>query len=342
MDIWPRRTRGILTLAVLLLALACADTVTAPQDEQDQESTPTATPQNPLDGFVTVSPGVRLHYLDFGGSGEPVFLLAGLGNTANVYRDFAPLLTDRYRVRALTRRGYGGSSQPSSGYDRPTLAQDIRAVLDSLDITTVHLVGHSIAGDAMTRFAIDYPNRLGKIVYLDAAYDRTDVSEAPVPEWQNPPLATAADLASRTGFRAYAATILGVTFPTEEIVATTRVGAGGEVTGLVTPPSVQAAMTAGAESPDYPSITAPAMGLYAVASSASDVFPWLSAGSTAWSDAEAWLDTVGAPTKLAQRGRFKAETPNGSVVEIDGANHYLFLSDAARVAAEVVAFLSGS
>ena len=66
-------------------------------------------------GFVTVAPGVRLHYLDFGGTGQPLVLLAGLGNTAHAYDDFAPALTDRFHVIALTRRGFGESSHPDSG-----------------------------------------------------------------------------------------------------------------------------------------------------------------------------------------------------------------------------------
>ena len=57
--------------------------------------------------------GVRLHYLDFGGTGaNRVVLLAGLGNTAHAFDDFAPALTDRFHVIALTRRGFGESSHP--------------------------------------------------------------------------------------------------------------------------------------------------------------------------------------------------------------------------------------
>src|SRR6185436_17559634 len=63
-------------------------------------------------GFITVQRGVRLHYLDFGGSGPPLLLLPGIGNTAHAYDDFAPALTDRYHVYAITRRGFGESSHP--------------------------------------------------------------------------------------------------------------------------------------------------------------------------------------------------------------------------------------
>ena len=69
--------------------------------------------------MVRVAPGVRLHYLDFGGpAGAPTILfLAGLGNTAHSFDDFAPRFTDKFHVVALTRRGFGESDHPESGYD---------------------------------------------------------------------------------------------------------------------------------------------------------------------------------------------------------------------------------
>src|SRR6185295_6620938 len=91
-------------------------------------------PAHHKSGSVVVAPGVRLHYLDFGGTGEPVVLLAGLGNTAHAYDDFAPGLTDRFHVIALTRRGFGESSHPKSGYETPRLVDDIIAVLDRLHL----------------------------------------------------------------------------------------------------------------------------------------------------------------------------------------------------------------
>ena len=58
---------------------------------------------------VTVADGVRLEVLDWGGSGRPVVLIAGGGNTAHVFDDFAPKLATHYRVYGITRRGCGAS-----------------------------------------------------------------------------------------------------------------------------------------------------------------------------------------------------------------------------------------
>src|ERR1019366_306445 len=59
--------------------------------------------------FVTVEEGVQLEVLDWGGPGRPVVLLAGSGNKAHVYDDFAPKLSDCCHVYAITRRGFGYS-----------------------------------------------------------------------------------------------------------------------------------------------------------------------------------------------------------------------------------------
>ncbi len=63
--------------------------------------------------FVTVEPGVRLEVMDWGGTGRPVVLLAGLGGTLQTYDGFAPQLTGRYHVYGITRRGYPPPSIPA-------------------------------------------------------------------------------------------------------------------------------------------------------------------------------------------------------------------------------------
>src|ERR1700743_117954 len=66
--------------------------------------------------FITVEKEVKLEVLDWGGPGQPVVLLAGLGNTAHAFDDFAPKLTRNFHVFGITRRGFGASSIPLSGY----------------------------------------------------------------------------------------------------------------------------------------------------------------------------------------------------------------------------------
>ena len=65
--------------------------------------------------FVEVDQGVRLEVLDWGGTGRPIILLAGSGNTAHIYDDFAPDLKGLGHVYGITRRGFGASSRPENG-----------------------------------------------------------------------------------------------------------------------------------------------------------------------------------------------------------------------------------
>ena len=122
------------------------------------------------DAFARL-PGIALHYVDWGGTGPVLVFLTGLGDSAHAFDSLAPRFTGRARVLGLTRRGQGQSDAPASGYDPPTLASDIRAFLDLLGIEKATLVGFSAAGSEMTYFAGAYPQRVDKLVYLDAADD---------------------------------------------------------------------------------------------------------------------------------------------------------------------------
>ena len=93
---------------------------------------------NPTSDFVSVN-GIRLHYLDWGGSDPALIFLTGMGCTAYIFSDFAPRFTDRFRVLALTRRGQGDSYYPDTGYDADTLVEDIRQFMDQLHIQTAVL-----------------------------------------------------------------------------------------------------------------------------------------------------------------------------------------------------------
>jgi non-heme chloroperoxidase len=121
--------------------------------------------------FVTVDKKVKLEVLDWGGSGRSVVLLAGLGSTAHTFDEFAPKLTPEYHVYGITRRGYGASSVPVSGYSADRLGDDVLTVLDALKIERPVLIGHSIAGEELSSIGTRYPGRIAGLIYLEAAYE---------------------------------------------------------------------------------------------------------------------------------------------------------------------------
>lgn len=124
--------------------------------------------------FVTVRDGTRLEvYSTGGGLGPNIVLLAGSGNTAHIYDDFAPKLTSFCHAYGITRWGFGASSRPESGYSEQRLADDVIRVIDSLRIASPVLLGHSLAGGEITTVAGQHPDRLLRLVYLDAVRDPT-------------------------------------------------------------------------------------------------------------------------------------------------------------------------
>jgi pimeloyl-ACP methyl ester carboxylesterase len=120
--------------------------------------------------FVTVAKDVKLEVLDWGGTGRPIILLSGLGDTAHVFDRFAAKLIGRYHVYGITRRGFGASSAPPSGYSADRLGDDVLAVMEVLNLHKPVLVGHSIGGEELSSIGSRYPDKIAGLVYLDAAY----------------------------------------------------------------------------------------------------------------------------------------------------------------------------
>jgi pimeloyl-ACP methyl ester carboxylesterase len=127
--------------------------------------------KSPHKSDVAIVSGIRLHYLDWGGTGPTILFLTGFGDSAHIFDSLAPRLTDRFHVLGLTRRGHPDSDAPETGYDVDTLTEDVRQFLNEKGVDQVILVGHSMAGGEMTHFAAKYTARVIKLVYLDSAYD---------------------------------------------------------------------------------------------------------------------------------------------------------------------------
>jgi non-heme chloroperoxidase len=289
--------------------------------------------------FVTVDHDVRLEVLEWGGSRRALVLLAGLGHTAHVFDDFAPKLTAGYHVYGITRRGFGASSIPDSGYDADRLADDILEVLDSLKLTRPVLAGHSIAGEELSSIGSRHPERVAGLVYLDAAYpfafaggkgmtlqDMEDLNKI-LPDAPKP---SAADLASFSAYQAQLRRFTGVKIPESQLRQEFVSAPDGSVGNPRTPPRVPEAVLAGVKK--FDEIRAPAL---AICADPQD-WPW---GRNSKDPAmrAAFLTLVAYKAKFTKA--FREGVPAAHVVRIKG-NHTIFISNEAEVLREMNAFLA--
>lgn len=116
--------------------------------------------------FVEVN-GAMIHYL-FSGNGEPVVLLHGYAQSSLMWRPLISELAKTHTVIAPDLRGFGDSSKPEGGYDKKTMAQDIHALAQSLDLTRIGIVGHDIGLMVAYAYAAQYPSEVDRIVLMDA------------------------------------------------------------------------------------------------------------------------------------------------------------------------------
>ena len=321
----------LLPLCGLLCALGAAGCATVPPGHYPMTT-----------GFVQGEGGVRLHYVDYGGRGEPVLLLAGAGNTAWVYSGFARLLARDYHVFALTRRGHGESDMPEHGYDQETLSQDLLRFVEQRGMRRVHLIGHSVAGAEMTTFAARHPDRVASLIYLDAAYDRSTQGpiEAGSPERPVPP--SGADRASVDAFVAFLFRTRAIyqLYPREVLERDIRASLTQRADGTVgfrmgEPQFAEFSASFCAAPPDYSRVRAPALAIYAGGQSA---FRLRVAAPQIRSRLESFLATTVEPWRAASIEQYRRGMRGGEVVTMN-AVHHMFLHKPHETAAVVRSFL---
>jgi pimeloyl-ACP methyl ester carboxylesterase len=123
-----------------------------------------------IDRFASTN-GIELHYLNYSAaSGAVMLLLPGLTANAHSFDGLIEAgLSDRLQVLALDLRGRGFSSKPATGYTMSHHAADVIGLMDALDINQAIIGGHSFGGLLTMYLAANYPDRVSKIVVLDAA-----------------------------------------------------------------------------------------------------------------------------------------------------------------------------
>jgi non-heme chloroperoxidase len=110
---------------------------------------------------------IELYYEDHG-AGNPVVLIHGWPlSGASWEKQTAALLAAGFRVITYDRRGFGKSSQPATGYDYDTFADDLHKLVTALDLHEFALVGFSMGGGEVARYIGKYgTDRVSKAVFI--------------------------------------------------------------------------------------------------------------------------------------------------------------------------------
>lgn len=272
--------------------------------------------------FVTVDSSVRLEVLDWGGSGRPI-LFVGCYLTGHVYDAIAPKLTDQFHVYAITRRGVGASDHPTTGYDPQRRADDILEAIGAIGMQKPILIGDSCGGAILHTLGAQHPERLGGLVYLDAAED---------------PTLTLADYGFDETY-------------VEQVLARMPARAGQSVNPVTFPegerrqmaewpldPTIrQAIVDDNKVRPDYARIRVPVLAIYrteTMEQTLKDYPPMNEEQRAALNQSYA-----GKRARLSKWQRdLLAGVPTARIVELPDANLYMFLSHEADVLREVRAF----
>lgn len=294
---------------------------------------PAATPSvAPPAGAATARPvvrhvlanGVRLEVLDWGGRGDGLVFLHGLGDSPHAWDDIAPAFRDRFHVVAYAARGHGGS-ESRGPWDVPTLGEDLRQLLDGLGIRRAALVGWSMGGLEATELAVRHPERVAAVAFVDS-YDLGGEQYAALMRSYPVPLDPApADLAGRAAFRAWwkrvsapdVAWTPAMRAEVEDLVAERPDGS----LRLRPSDSASTALLAGLMQyhPHYDSIRAPLLTLWARPYAATAVPA--NAPDTMRAQAERWFRERLLPWQASVEAEVHRLVPAARVVVLDSSRH---------------------
>ena len=138
------------------------------------------------DKYLETETNIKLYVKDYG-QGKPVILIHGWPLSSEMWEyQIEALVENNFRVIAYDRRGFGKSSQPWNGYDYDTLADDLKAIIDQLELEEVTLVGFSMGGGEVVRYFSRHGGKnIAKAVLISSVTPhllRTDFNPDGVPQ----------------------------------------------------------------------------------------------------------------------------------------------------------------
>ena len=117
--------------------------------------------------FFTVQDGTRLYWREWG-QGRPILFVSSLGMSSRLWDyQFAAFAEQGFRCIGIDRRGHGRSEEPPRGYDHDTLAADLAGLIETLDLSNVVLMGHSMGCGEIVRYLTRHGGgRIGQVVMV--------------------------------------------------------------------------------------------------------------------------------------------------------------------------------
>jgi 3-oxoadipate enol-lactonase len=110
--------------------------------------------------------GIDLHYQSYG-EGDTIVFAHGAGGNLLSWWQQIPFFSQRYRCVTFDHRGFGHSLDQPNGPGSGTFVEDLKGLLDHLEIESAHLVAQSMGGRTMLGFAVAYPHRVKSLVMAD-------------------------------------------------------------------------------------------------------------------------------------------------------------------------------
>ena len=293
-------------------------------------------------GFVT-SNRIRLHYLDWGGSGPALILIHGGLDNAHIFDDLAPAFAEHFRVIAYDLRGHG-HSDAKGPFDTTTRTEDLRGLMDSLGIAKAHLAGWSLGGNDITAMAGTHPERVDSIVYLEGAYDWGGPALADA--FKSPPVDFRAPASAMTSLDAYRGYQQRNWFPAVSDVARIEayvrdlvvIQSDGTVRLRMSDSVTQAVLSTVLTDPrDYTKVRSPALAIYA------ETFFDVRNGDPAQRAKNLdWEQKYLAAFRDASIDRVRRELPSVEVVKVPGTHKDFVFTSREKVVSAMQCFLSGT
>ncbi len=294
--------------------------------------------------FIAVENGVRLEVLDWGGSGHPLLLLAGGGNTAHIFDEFAPKITASCHVYGVTRRGFGASGFAPPRHLPDRLGEDVLAVIDALRLRRPILAGHSIAGAELSWTAASHPDRIAGLIYLEAGYPYAfyNGSGPAMKDFVNlagprAPAPDQSDLLSFTALQHWDRRTYGFLTPEAELRQTWESDSGDRPIRPRDPPGSEMLMNVLLDARRHGESAVPALIIFAVPHVLES---WIRTSSDAAVHNAAATYSRNLDALTEKQVQVVRAVSTARVVCVPGS-HYIFLTNEADVLKEMRAFLEG-